>query len=285
MKIIPKHALPWLEIHMATLLFGCAGLFGKFIDLPALWIVFGRVLFAFVTLSLIVKIKKESFKLVSKYDFFVLVMLGGILALHWFTFFYSIQISTVAIGLLSFSTFPIFITFLEPYFFKEPLKLKSVIIAFVTFTGVALVIPDFDIHNELTQGVFWGIVSGFTFAIISLINRRYVKSYSGSLMAFYQDLFACIALLPFILLIPAHPTGQEWGLLIVLGIFCTALAHTLFINSMKEIKAQQASIIISLEPIYGIIFAILLLSEIPSLRTVLGGTIILSAALYTTRTK
>ena len=80
--------------------------------------------------------------------------MGVILAIHWTTFFKSIQVSTVAIGLLTFSTFPVFVTFLEPYFFKEKIKLSDVVIAIVTFLGVMLVIQKFELGNNLTQGVF-----------------------------------------------------------------------------------------------------------------------------------
>lgn len=282
---LSKTSLPWIEIHIATLLFGVAGLFGKFVDLPALWIVFGRVLFAAAALAVVIKIKKRPWRIASRKDLAILFLLGGVLALHWFTFFHAIQISTVAIGLLSFATFPVFVTFMEPYFFKERLQLRDFMVALVTFTGVALVVPDFDISNQMTAGVLWGLASGFTFAVISLINRKYVASYSGSVMAFYQDLLACLCLLPFIAVLQIMPSTQDWMLLAILGVLCTALAHTLFINSMKTIKAAQASIIVSLEPVYGIIFALILLHEIPDMRVTLGGLIILGAAYYTMRRK
>ncbi|HIF24814.1 MAG TPA: DMT family transporter [Micavibrio sp.] len=283
--LLSKTSLPWIEIHIATLLFGVAGLFGKFVALPALWIVFGRVLFAAAALAVVIKIKKRPWRIASRKDLAILFLLGGVLALHWFTFFHAIQISTVAIGLLSFATFPVFVAFMEPYFFKERLQLRDFMIALVTFAGVALVVPDFDISNQMTAGVLWGLASGFTFAVISLINRKYVASYSGSVMAFYQDLFACLCLLPFIAVLHIMPSAQDWMLLAVLGVLCTALAHTLFINSMKTIKAAQASIIVSLEPVYGIIFALILLHEIPDIRVTLGGLIILGAAYYTMRRK
>lgn len=282
---LSKTSLPWIEIHIATLLFGVAGLFGKFVALPALWIVFGRVLFAAAALAVVIKIKKRPWRIASRKDLAILFLLGGVLALHWFTFFHAIQISTVAIGLISFATFPVFVTFMEPYFFKERLQLRDFMIALVTFAGVALVVPDFDISNQMTAGVLWGLASGFTFAVISLINRKYVASYSGSVMAFYQDLFACLCLLPFIAVLQIMPSAQDWILLAVLGVLCTALAHTLFINSMKTIKAAHASIIVSLEPVYGIIFALILLHEIPDMRVTLGGLIILGAAYYTMRRK
>ena len=283
--LLSKTSLPWIEIHIATLLFGVAGLFGKFVALPARWIVFGRVLFAAAALAVVIKIKKRPWRIASRKDLAILFLLGGVLALHWFTFFHAIQISTVAIGLLSFATFPVFVTFMEPYFFKERLQLRDFMIALVTFAGVALVVPDFDISNQMTAGVLWGLASGFTFAVISLINRKYVASYSGSVMAFYQDMFACLCLLPFIAVLQIMPSVQDWMLLAVLGVLCTALAHTLFINSMKTIKAAQASIIVSLEPVYGIIFALILLHEIPDMRVTLGGLIILGAAYYTMRRK
>lgn len=282
---LSKTSLPWIEIHIATLLFGVAGLFGKFVALPALWIVFGRVMFAAAALAVVIKIKKRPWRIASRKDLAILFLLGAVLALHWFTFFHAIQISTVAIGLLSFATFPVFVTFMEPYFFKERLQLRDFMIALVTFAGVALVVPDFDISNQMTAGVLWGLASGFTFAVISLINRKYVASYSGSVMAFYQDLFACLCLLPFIAAWQIMPSVQDWMLLAILGVLCTALAHTLFINSMKTIKAAQASIIVSLEPVYGIIFALILLHEIPDMRVILGGLIILGAAYYTMRRK
>lgn len=282
---LSKATIPWIEIHVATLLFGMAGLFGKFIDLPSLWIVFGRVLFAAVSLAVIIKIKKRSWRIESYKDFIILASLGAILALHWFTFFHAIQISTVAIGLLSFATFPMFVTFMEPYLFKRRLIPRDFIVALVTLAGVALVVPDFDTSNQMTEGMLWGLVSGFTFAVISLINKKSVQSYSGSVIAFYQDMFACLCLLPFIAAEHTIPNAQDWILLLILGVLCTAFAHTLFINSMKVIKATQASIIVSLEPIYGILFALILLHEVPDLRILVGGAIIMGTAYYTTTNK
>ena len=115
-----RHGL--VEIHIAVLLFGLAGLFGKFLSLSPLVIVFGRTSFAALTLSAILFYSKTRIRTKSIRDFTVLVLLGILLAIHWTTFFQAIQISTVAVGLLTFSTFPVFVTFMEPYFFKEKLR-------------------------------------------------------------------------------------------------------------------------------------------------------------------
>jgi len=101
-----------------------------------------------------------------------------------------------------------------------------------------------------------------------------VKTYSPLVIASYQNSFAALALVPFFLVDPVLPTAGEFFLLALLGIFCTALAHVLFIQALTRIKAQLASLIACLEPVYGILLALVLLREIPALRTAAGGLII-----------
>ncbi|MBW2608708.1 MAG: EamA family transporter [Deltaproteobacteria bacterium] len=270
------------EIHIAVLFFGLAGLFGKLVLLPSTIIVLGRVFFATIFLSLVLLYLKQGIRLRQKQDYFFMALMGVILAVHWVTFFQAIQVSTVAIGLLTFSTFPVFVAFLEPLFFRERLELKDILVAFVAVIGVAFVIPGFEIRNNMTQGALWGIASGFTFALLSIMNRKYVKEYSSIIVAFYQDSIATVVLLPFLFLAAPVFRLTDILLLSILGVIFTGLAHTLFIKGLAGVKAQKASITASLEPVYGIIAAILLLGAIPTLRVVLGGVIILGAALYAT---
>jgi drug/metabolite transporter (DMT)-like permease len=271
-----------MEIHTAVLFFGLAGLFGKLILLPALIIVLGRVIFAAIFLALLSLYLKQNIKLNQRRDYFYLFILGIILALHWWTFFQAIQVSTVAVGLLTYSTFPIFVTFLEPYFFKEKIKRSDIFLAVITFLGVILVVPRFEITNNITRGALWGIASGFTFAVLSLLNRKYVKKYSSLVIAFYQDSAAVIVLLPFLFLMEFTITIKDILLLILLGVCFTAIAHTIFIKGLTNIKAQTASIIACLEPVYGIVIAIFLLGEVPGLRIISGGMLILAATVYAT---
>ena len=271
-----------LEIHIAVLFFGLAGLFGKLLLLPSTIIVLGRVFFATIFLSLVLLYLKQGIGLRQKQDYFFMALMGVILAVHWVTFFQAIQVSTVAIGLLTFSTFPVFVTFLEPVFFRERVELKDILVAFIAIVGVALVIPEFEIKNSMTRGALWGIASGFTFALLSIMNRKYVKEYSSIIVAFYQDSIATVVLLPFLFLAAPVFRLTDILLLSILGVIFTGVAHTLFIKGLASVRAQKASIIASLEPVYGIIAAILLLGAIPTLRVVFGGVIILSAALYAT---
>jgi drug/metabolite transporter (DMT)-like permease len=271
-----------LEIHIAVLLFGLSGLFGKFLTLSPLVIVFGRTFFASLTLGLIIFYSKTQLRAKSRKDMMVLILLGAILAVHWITFFHSIQISTVAVGLLSFSTFPLFVTFMEPYFFKERLLFFDILMAGSVLLGLFLIVPSFDFQNNVTQGVFWGIISGFTFAVLSILNRQYVNTYPPIVIVCYQNWIASIILFPFLFIEDLALQPTDYVLLAILGIFCTAFAHVLFIKSLVHIRAQLASITACLEPVYGIFFAFVLLGEVPVIRTIAGGCIILGTITLST---
>ena len=274
--------LSLLQLHIAVFLFGISGLFGKFLAQPSIIIVLGRVFFSSIFLLFGIYTSKENLKIKNKKDLISIFFMGVLLAIHWCTFFQGIKLSTVAIGLLTFSTFPIFVTFMEPFFFYEKLRKEDIFLAFMTFIGVLFVIPSFQMENEMTMGAIFGIVSSFSYAILSLLNRKYVKEYKGIVIAFYEQLISFIILLPFFFIIKPVVTGKELLLLLLLGTVFTGITHTLFINSLKNIKTQVAGIISSLEPLYGILFSIFLLNEIPSTREIIGGIIILGTVFYST---
>lgn len=271
-----------VQIHIAVFLFGLAGLFGKLVAQPAVIIVLGRVFFGAIALLILYSYRGQSIRLKQRKDYLWFSLFGFILAIHWLTFFHSIQISSVAIGLLTYSTFPVFTAFLEPYFFKEKFLLRDLLLAVITFAGVVLVIPSFELGNQMTQGALWGVVSGATFAILAILNRKHVANYQGSLIALYQDMVASFLLLPFFFIIQPKLSTMDWGLLVLLGFLFTAFSHTIFINGLQTVKAKTASVIASLEPVYGILGAIILLSEIPSWQEALGGAIILGTTFYAT---
>ena len=145
--------------------FGLSGLFGKWIDLPALLVTWGRCTFAFVALFFLILFQKRvetghalSLRLQRTNHYFIFTGLGIFLALHWWAFFYSIQISTVAVGLLTFSTFPVFSVFLEPLFFKERIRYTDIVAALVAFGGIAWMTPKFDLNDSITIGAVFGVV-------------------------------------------------------------------------------------------------------------------------------
>lgn len=272
-----------LQIHIAVVFFGIAGLFGKFIAVPALVIVLGRAFFASLAIWLGLKLFNQPMRLENKGGYLALLGLGAILAVHWWSFFYAIQVSTVAVGLVTFSTFPVFTALLEPLYFRESFSRRSMVLAFITFIGVVLVVPEYRWENNIFQGAVWGVVSGLTFSILAILNRKYVRKYSSFVIAFYQDLGASLVLIPLLFFVNFELTQESFWLLVLLGVVFTALSHGMFINGLKSVNAATASIIGSLEPVYGIVGALIMLGEIPSSRTIAGGLIIVGVSVVVSR--
>jgi drug/metabolite transporter (DMT)-like permease len=271
-----------LEIHLAVFLFGFPGLFGKWLALPPPVIVFGRVLFASLALAAVLGFGRRSFRVIPRRDLVLLAVCGLVLAAHWTMFFAAVQVSSVAVGLLAYSSFPVFTVFLEPLLTRERWDPASLAYALLCVLGIYLIIPSFDLSDVVFRGVLWGLGAGLTFSILSVLNRILAARQSTLAVAFYQDLFAGVFLFPAIVRLDFVLSGRDWALLAVLGVFCTAAAHSLFIDGMKRIPARTASILSSLEPVYGILLALLFLKESPSLRTVAGGAVILAAAFVAT---
>jgi len=191
-EIFTEHLL---QIHFAVLLFGGAGLFVKFIALSPLFITFARVFFAAISLFIVLFIQKKPYQSKSIINYFRLLLPGFLLAFHWYCFFKSISLSTVAIGLLTYSTFPVFVIFLEPLFFREKLHLSSLFFAFMALLGIFLIVPEFDLHNNTTQAVIYGLLSGLSFAFLSIFNRKLVQDFAAIEIAFFQNLAAFICLI------------------------------------------------------------------------------------------
>ncbi len=275
-----SHRRGLLQIHCAAFLVGFPGLFTKWLDLSPAMITCGRLIVGAVALFVFAKISGASLRLQSRRHVLLLLASGGTLALHWMTFFKSIEVSNVAIGLLSFSTFPLFVTFLEPLFFPEKLHASDVATAVIVIIGLAVIAPILDFSNHLTQGVLWGVLCAFGCAVLSLLSRACVRTHPPLTVTFYQQAFGAMLSLPALLTLSAPPTGQTLALLLLLGVVFTALAQALVVSSLRHLRAQVASVVIALEPVYGILFAAILLHEIPTPRTLLGGLLICGAVFW-----
>lgn len=272
-----------ISIHIAVLLFGLAGLFAKWVLLPAVIIVLGRVIFSSLSLFFLLKAKRARVRLDKRRDYILMITAGIVLAVHWTTFMQSIQTSTVAVGTLTFSTFPLFVTFLEPVLFHERLKSSSVVSAVVMLAGVLLIVPEFHLGNTMTQGVIWGMAGSLSYAVLSLMNRMFMEKYTSSLTAFYEQATAAVVLLPSLFLLKPVVSGKDILVLVLLGVVFTAFAHTMYIEGLKHVKVQTAGIISGLESVYGIIAAFLFLGEKPGIKELAGGVIILGVVFYSTR--
>lgn len=268
-----------IKVNIAVFLFGMAGLIAKLVSLPAIEVAFGRVVFSSITLLIYSLVTKQTLKLLYRKDLLLLCLAGVVLGFHWWSFFYAIQISTVAIGTITFAAFPLFVTFLEPIVYKEKLSPKKVICALIILIGVAISIPSFSVTNHIFVGVLIGLSSSLAYGVLTLINKHFAGKYSGTTVAFYEQTTAAIVLLPFAFAAGVVPTLSDGLWILFMGIITTALAHTLFISSMRGLSAGLAGICSSMETVYGILLAAIFLGEVPDFRSVISAIIILTVVI------
>ncbi len=273
-----------LFLNIAVMLFGLAGVVAQYIEIPSILIALGRVVSSSLFLFLILKIRNKDIRLECRRDYLLIMFVGCILAVHWTSFFHSVQVSTVAIGTMMSVTFPMFVTFIEPVVFREKLRARSVLTSLILIFGVFITIPEFSLSNNMTKGIAWGVLASLTYAIMTVGNRYFAEKYEGMLVCFYEQGTAAIVLLPSLFFVHASWNALDIALICFVGVFCTALAYSLYVTAQKRVKAQTAGIITGMETVYGIIYAMLLLGEIPTPRELLGCSIIIGVAFYTSLT-
>jgi len=267
------------SLHVAVALFGFAALFGKWIALPATAIVLGRTVIAAMTLAAMLIVRHQR---VGRPDGRAAIN-GALLALHWVAFFAAVQTASVAVGLLGYASFPLFVLMLERKLFTGDRVERAT--ALLAVVGLATLVPEFAWSSGVVRGLALGVLSAFTFALLAVRNRSLVVEMLPSRIALWQNGFAALCLAPIVVLSGASLsiTMTDVGLLLVLGVACTGVAHTLFIASMQRVSAHTAAVVAALEPVYGIALAAMLLNEIPSVRTLIGGALIVAAAIVASR--
>lgn len=178
--------------------------------------------------------------------------------------------------LLVFPAFPLFVTFLEPLVFHEKLRVERVLAAVAILGGVLLTVPQFSLENRISAGIAVGLVSALAYSVLTLLNRRFMTRQTGTLTAFYEQASAAVLLvLPCLWMAPVVPMISELGMLLFLGVVTTAVAHTLFITSLKVLPVQITGVVSSMESVYGILLAFLVLGETPSFREIAGAAVII----------
>ena len=290
------HVSALAAAHGAAVLFGLTGILGALIRFDAVAITAGRAGFAATALLVLALVQRRPLRqgLGSRRAGIVLAS-GFLLAVHWITFFMAVKVGGVAVATLGFASFPAFIALLDVVLFRERIgPAEGTMLALVTL-GLVLVTPSFDVGDQGTVGLLWGLASGLSFAGLAICNRRGNRGMDAIQVAFWQNLVVALLVLPLLGLGLAPPqiahsqapsswvTGAaaidlvSWFWLAVLGVLCTGLAHTLFVKSLEALDARSAGMIIALEPVYAIACAWWLFGEEPSGRMLVGASLIILA--------
>ncbi|MBH0057992.1 EamA family transporter [Pseudoalteromonas sp. SWXJZ94C] len=271
-----------LYLHIAVLLFGGTALFAKLIDLNAIDITVYRTAVAGIAILFMLYLQKKPIKLNKPKDYLIVLLLGVAVGIHWVTYFAGMQMAGITVGMLAFFSYPVVTVFLEPLFNKSRPKAKDIISAAVVVLGIYLLVPSANLGDDVTMGIVMGVFSGLFFALRNITHKRYFSQYSGPQTMFYQTLVASIMLCAFIEVPIYEVSNHDLTLILIAGVIFTATPHSLFAASLKHLSAATAGLIACLQPLYGTLLAIIIIHERPSLMTLVGGILIVSAACFET---
>ncbi|MBF4210766.1 DMT family transporter [Pseudomonas donghuensis] len=270
-------------LHIGALFFGLTGVFGKLASAAPAIIVFGRAAFAVLALGVFAGVARQAWHPLQARDWQRLALGGVLLAGHWVSFFIAVKVAGVAIATLGFASFPAFTVILEGLLFRERIRSNEIILVLLVSIGLVLVTPDFDLASQATGGLLWALLSGLLFALLSLTNRAGSGRIPAVQAALCQNAVVALCLLPAAAPALGAVSAMDWLWIGLLGVFCTGVAHSLFVASLAVIKARTAAVVFALEPVYGIAMAWVIFAETPTLRMLLGGVLIILAIVVSSR--
>lgn len=270
-----NHLKNILLINLAMLCVSTSGALGKYISMPPPLTIWWRAVFAAFFLGLFCLLKKSKIKFDVKRYGKVFFVTGILMGVHWITYFFALQWSNVTIGMLSVLTYPAMTALLEPLILKTKFQKHHLWLSLMVLVGIFFLAPEFDFNNSMTQGLLIGLISAFSYSIRNILLKTQVQTFNGSVLMFYQMMIIIIFFSPILFYYDNISSTSQFPFLIFLGLITTSVGHTLFLNSFKHFSVSTASIMSSMQPIYGIIIAMIFLSEIPTGRSLIGGLLIL----------
>jgi len=253
----------YLHLHLIVFIWGFTAILGRLITLDALPLVWFRMLFAVFFIFVFIKIKKISVK-IPKRILLKFLVAGLVIALHWFTFFRAIKVSNVSITLACLSTGAFFTSLIEPIFFGKKVIWYEIFFGLIVVFGLSII---FNVEGHYAEGIVLALTSAFLSASFAVINSKFVKDYEPTIISFYElsggVLFFSIFLLftngftaDFLKLTP-----NDFMYLMILSSVCTAYAFIASTAVMKFLSPYTVMLTINLEPIYGIILALIIFED------------------------
>lgn len=253
----------YFKLHWIVFIWGFTAVLGRLITLDAMPLVWFRMLFAVVFIFIYNKFTKTSIRLPKKVILKFLVA-GLVIALHWFTFFRAIKVSNVSITLACLSTGAFFASIIEPIFFKKKIVWYEIFFGLLVVVGLSII---FKVEGNYVEGIVLALVSAFLSACFAVINSKFVVNYEPKVISFYE-LFGGVLFFSIFLLATSSFNSDFFQLstndflyLLVLSSVCTAYAFIASTSVMKFLSPYTVMLTINLEPIYGILLAVLIFKE------------------------
>ena len=276
----------YFKLHFIVFLWGFSAILGKLVTISAVELVWYRSVLAALGMGAVIYFSRGTFK-VSKPDLWKLFAIGAIVALHWIAFFGSARVANVSVSLVGFATNSLWAALLEPWFNKTRVKKYELLLGLIVLTGLYII---FSFDFQYKFGLILGIFAGFTSALFSVFNSAMVKRNSARAITFYEMIgviMATAVFLPFAglagirLQLPALPPAMDLLYIAILAGVCSVFAYTVAVDLMKRISVFVIQLSLNLEPVYGIIMAVIIFGqeEKMNLNFYVGTLVILGAVI------
>ena len=253
----------YLHLHWIVFIWGFTAVLGRLITLDALPLVWFRMLFAVGFIFIYIKINKVPLKL-PKRTLLKFLVAGLVIALHWFTFFRAIKVSNVSITLACLSTGAFFASIIEPIFFNKKVVWYEIFFGLIVVLGLTII---FNVEGKYMEGIILALISAFLSASFAVINSKFVKDYEPTIISFYELVGGVLFFSLFLLGTSSFDakffqlTANDFMYLMILSSICTAYAFIASTAVMKFLSPYTVMLTINLEPIYGILLAVIIFKD------------------------
>ena len=253
----------YLHLHLIVFIWGFTAVLGRLITLDASPLVWFRMLFAVFFIFVYIRIKKIPIKL-PKTTILKFLVAGLVIALHWFTFFRAIKVSNVSITLACLSTGAFFTSLIEPIFFGKKIIWYEIFFGLIVVFGLSVI---FNVEGKYMEGIILALTSAFLSASFAVINSKFIKDNNATVISFYELSGGVLFFSVFLLFSNSFNasffqlTTSDFIYLMILSSICTAYAFIASTAVMKFLSPYTVMLTINLEPIYGIILAVLIFKD------------------------
>lgn len=278
----PKR-IAYIQLHLAVILYGLTAILGDLISLSAVSLVWWRVMITSISLLVFVGWGKRIMSMDRK-DIVAYVLIGIIVALHWITFYGAIKYANASIALAAMATTSLFTAIIEPVITGKPFQRLELILGLLIIPPMLLIAKGLDF--SLYKGLAVGLLSAFLASLFATYNKKMVTNADAYQISFLEMSSAFLfisCILPFVIDAdtPLMPARGDWMYLIFLALGCTTLAYVISLKALKHVSAFDANLVINLEPVYGILLAVVILKEHKEMTTTfyLGMLIVMAIVL------
>jgi drug/metabolite transporter (DMT)-like permease len=255
----------YVKLHFIVWIWGFTAVLGNLITIQYVEIVFYRTLLASAALGVLLLYRQRNFK-VGSAEIIRMLGTGSLIAFHWILFFGAAKVSTVSVCLAGISTASLWTSLLEPLINRGKIKIFEVALGLVALIGL-YVIFQFEFDHAL--GLVMAIGAALLSSIFTIINGGFSKRHNPYMITFYEMVGACITT---VLFFPFYqylfgfelnlsPQPMDWLYILILAVVCTVYAYSVSVEVQQRLTAFVVNLTVNLEPVYGIMLALIVFKE------------------------